>query len=303
MIFVLVCSIVFTLFFLVFLFLSYFYLTANNLFSIFSLLCGVSATIAFGFWISFVFQKLNDKREIKINEGIKREIRNKEFSELRHLLSNIAKSTCSREDQLIHLIKGIKSSFYDNSIDIENLTLNYFIFKEVYANIKKYFKKEDDIFLVKGNIDALYFRDKFGVRFDNDVEHRVPEILDDFENFNQECIRLYFSMKQINLTYKFEIFSKEEIDAIEPFAGEINIGIFLNYYSPYEILKMYEKLIPIQAFICADLIPAYKKDNFWYNLEKFDANIKNYNKQIKQWINNNEDKAKSFLKDSYRNSN
>ena len=290
-------SIIFTiLFFLIFtVFVIFIICDCPQMYSLFSGISGIIATIAFGFWVSFSFQKANDKKQQQKDDEIKKTIRTKEFARIRYYLSTMVRAFYSREDQLVAKIKGLKNSFTKNTINIENLTFNYFVFDEIYNNIEKYFKDSDEQKLIKANIDALYMRDTFRVNYIKSAIYDSSETYQEFSEFNDECIRLYKEMNKLNLDFKLSIFTPEEIKAIYPFTNKINIGWFLNFNSPYEIIKMFEYLPEIVKFIDSDFVPYYKKENFWSDFERKDLEEKEYEEKISNWMNENKNKAQKFL--------
>ena len=46
-------------------------------------------------------------------------------------------------------------------------------------------------------------------------------------------------MPQLNLDYKLQIFTPNEIAAIKVFSNEIDIGYFTNFNPPYEIIQLF----------------------------------------------------------------
>ena len=289
-------AIVFTILFIItFIFYTFFNFTNkdNALISFFNSMVGIFSTIAFGFWISFSFQYANEKiNQKKENELIKK-IREKEFYSLRITLSYLIRNFYAVEDQLLYKIKGIKSSFTKSEIDIENLTYNYFIFQYIYDHIDDYFNFRDK-YIVKKNIDYLFMRDRDGEIFKKS-NIKLSRMYEYFLAFNKECIRLEKTMEEYNINYRLMIFSENEIKAISNFAFEIGPGTFINFYPPYEIINMLKKILLIQNFIGADFIPPYKKEDFWFNIEKT-KNVKNvYNNNINEWINYYQSKVKDFI--------
>lgn len=291
------CSIIFTvLFFLIFtVFVIFIICDCPQMYSLFSGISGIIATIAFGFWVSFSFQKANDKKQQQKDDEIKKIIRTEEFAKIRYHLSSMVRTFYSREDQLVAKIKGLKNSFTKNTIDIENLTFNYFVFDEIYNNIENYFKDSDEKKFIKANIDALYMRDTFHGNYIENTIYDSSETYQEFSEFNDECIRLYKKMNKLNLDFKLSIFNPEEIKAIYPFSNKINIGWFLNFNSPYEIIKMFEYLPKIVNFIDSDFVPYYKKENFWSDFERKNLEEKEYEEKISNWMNENKNKAQKFL--------
>ena len=68
-----ITTIIFITFFIMFIIFSV--ISNITLSTIFSGASGVLATIAFGLWVSYIFQKENDNRSNKRNEKFKKEIR------------------------------------------------------------------------------------------------------------------------------------------------------------------------------------------------------------------------------------
>lgn len=204
--------------------------------NILSLITSVLASIAFGFWVSYVMQKETEKANAKEREKLKKEIRTRAFALAKSSLGYWIQNLNTSEEQLIALIPGLKGSFAENSIDIDNLTSNYFIFKEVERNIVYNFRNEKERCQARINIELLFMRDKLWERIDD--TDNIFEYVDcsksyeEFSEFNNECIKLRESMISYNLTYQFEIFSKEEIEAMKPFSKKIYIGTFFRFRFP-----------------------------------------------------------------------
>ena len=265
------------------------------LYTIFSGTTSIFATIAFGFWISYVFQKANERQTKNHNQEVINTIRTREFAKLSYHLSSLVRTFYSREDGLLHKIDGLRSSFGKDTIDIDNLTKNYFVFDEISKNITKYYKDKKEQDFIKKNIDVLFMRDTFHTKFIESAIYDTSETFEEFSEFNDECIRLFAIMEKLNLDRDLEIFSKEEIKAIGAFRNKINIGWFLNFNPPFEIIKLFELLIPIEKFLNSDFVPAYKKETFWADFEKLDQEQKEYENKVRLWEEENRKKAIQFL--------
>ena len=123
--------------------------------SFFSAVLGILASAAFGVWVSYIFQKMNDKIQQDKDNALIEMIREREFVDLRIKLSMLIRQFNLREDQLLNKIKAdnLKKSFSKYDIDLENLTTNYFVFMKIYDNIETYFPNIKDRNFVKTNID------------------------------------------------------------------------------------------------------------------------------------------------------
>lgn len=299
-------SIAITCFFVCF-FIGFITCTFTNHPSLSTILNGVSsvfATIAFGLWISYCFQRTNDNRTYLQNESIKKAIRIREFAQLQCYISVMVRIFFMREDQLINSLKNkLTCSFRKDVIDINNLTLNYFVFDEIYNNIEKYFDGKEAQAFIKLNIDVLYMRDHLGTKWYDETPQNVPEAFAAFSDFNNECIRLSKIMENLNLDNKIEIFSKDEINIIKIFVNKINLGYFINFNPPYEIIELFKHINKISSFVNLDFIPAYKKDGFWENVKKWDESEEKYNNEISNWSQSNAKKASDFLKTNFKNKN
>lgn len=251
-------------------------------------LTSVFATIAFGFWITYLFKKEEEKKNELLDKTFCDEIRKKEFSKITFLLNSLVRSFYEREDQLLAKIDVLKCSFTINSIDFKNLTTNYFVFDYIYKHIEEYFTDEDDIFLVKTNIDVLYFRDQIGTKWIDNKEHKIPEIYGDFTLFCDECFNLSTRMQDLNLQYKKKIFSKDEIECVSYFKSNYTLGIFRTVYPPFAILDVIKHLLPFVSFLNVDFLPAYKHENFWNDFEKVEKVTKEFPNKMEKWKKENE---------------
>lgn len=274
----------------------------------FGVLIGLLASISFGVWVSYIFQKTNDRiQEDKDNKLIDM-IRKREFFNLRFEFSKLIRQFNSRESQLLYKIKvnNLKKSFSKDDIDLENLTTNYFVFMKIYDNIEAYFSDAKDQNFVKINIDCLLFRDELLKKHLNDenvyssdiessIDFRVSETYDLFSSFNTCCMELFKKMKQLNLDYQLRIFTDEEIAAIGDFSCKIGPGTFTNFYPPYEILEFFPKFLRIQKFLKADFIPAYQKESFWQGIVNDSKIRKEQEIAIKEWLKRNENIASEIL--------
>jgi len=266
--------------------------------SLFSALLGVISTIAFGVWVSYIFQRMNDISTKKKNDELIETIREREFSKLRFHLSSLVRDFHMREDQLILKFKDmdLKCSFTQDNIDVENLTVNYFVFMSIYRDIDKFIDNEKDKDFVKKNIDCLFMKDSMSIRYINEVATDISETYREFHDFNLVCMELSKKMPQLNLDYKLHIFNPNEIAAINAFSNEIGIGYFTNFNPPYEIIQLFTKLLAIQSFIKADFIPYYKKDNFWTDMQERDEAEKEFNSMVDDWMAKYKEKAAEKLK-------
>ena len=266
--------------------------------SLFSALLGVISTIAFGVWVSYIFQRMNDISNKKKNDELIETIREREFSKLRFHLSSLVRHFHTREDQLILKLKDmdLKCSFTQDNIDVENLTVNYFVFMSIYKDIDKFIDNEKEKDFVKKNIDRLFMKDSSSIGYINDVAINISETYREFHEFNLVCMELSKKMPQLNLDYKLQIFTPNEIAAIKVFSNEIDIGYFTNFNPPYEIIQLFTKLLAIQSFIKADFIPYYKKDNFWTDMQDQDEAEKEFDNMIDDWMAKYKNKAAEKLK-------
>lgn len=266
--------------------------------SLFSALLGVISTIAFGVWVSYIFQRMNDISTKKKNDELIETIREREFSKLRFYLSPLVKDFHMREDQLILKFKDmdLKCSFTQENIDVENLTVNYFVFMSIYRDIDKFIDNEKEKDFVKKNIDCLFMKDSLSIRCINEVATDISETYSKFHDFNLVCMELSKKMPQLNLDYKLHIFNPNEIAAINAFSNEIGIGYFTNFNPPYEIIQLFTKLLAIQSFIKSDFIPYYKKDNFWTDMQERDEAEKEFDSMVDDWMAKYKEKADEKLK-------
>lgn len=266
--------------------------------SLFSALLGVISTIAFGVWVSYIFQRMNDTSTKKKNDELIETIREREFSKLRFHLSSLVRHFHMREDQLILKFKemDLKCSFTQDDINIENLTVNYFVFMSIYKDIDKFIDNEKDKDFVKLNIECLLMRDNLSTRYYGEVATDISETYREFHDFNLVCMELSKKMPQLNLDYKLQIFNPNEIESIGAFSREIGIGYFTNFNPPYEIIKLFTKLLAIQSFIKADFVPYYKKDNFWTDMQERDEAEKEFESMVDDWMANYKEKAAKKLK-------
>lgn len=266
--------------------------------SLFSALLGVISTIAFGVWVSYIFQRMNDISTKKKNDELIEMIREREFSKLRFHLSSLVRDFHMREDQLILKFKDmdLKCSFTQDNIDVENLTVNYFVFMNIYRDIDKFIDNEKDKDFVKKNIDCLFMKDSLSIRYINEVARDISKTYSEFYDFNLVCMELSKKMPQLNLDYKLHIFNPNEIAAINAFSNEIGIGYFTNFNPPYEIIQLFTKLLVIQSFIKADFIPCYKKDNFWTDMQERDEAEKEFDSMVDDWMEKYKEKAAEKLK-------
>ena len=276
--------------------------------SFFSAVLGILASAAFGVWVSYIFQKMNDKIQQDKDNALIEMIREREFVDLRIKLSMLIRQFNLREDQLLNKIKAdnLKKSFSKYDIDLENLTTNYFVFMKIYDNIETYFPNIKDRNFVKTNIDCLLFRDELRKKYskskntccceiETSIDFRVSETYDTFSTFNICCMELFKKMQQLNLDYKLKIFTDEEIDAIGAFSYEIGPGYFINFYPPYEILALFPKFLRIQKFLKADFIPAYQKESFWQGIINANKIQDEQESTIKEWLRKNGDMANEIL--------
>ena len=266
--------------------------------SLFSALLGVISTIAFGVWVSYIFQRMNDISTKKKNDELIETIREREFSKLRFHLSSLVRDFHLREDQLIFKFKDmdLKCSFTQDNIDVENFTVNYFVFMSIYRDIDKFIDNEKDKDFVKKNIDCLFMKDSLSIRYINEVATDISETYREFHDFNLVCMELSKKMPQLNLDYKLHIFNPNEIAAVNAFSNEIGIGYFTNFNPPYEIIQLFTKLLAIQSFIKADFIPYYKKDNFWTDMQERDEAEKEFDSMVDDWMAKYKEKAAEKLK-------
>lgn len=267
--------------------------------NILSLLTSVLASIAFGFWVSYIMQKETEKANAKEREKLKKEIRTRAFALAKSSLGYWIQNLNTSEEQLIALIPGLESSFAENSIDIDNLTLNYFIFKEIERNIDYNFKTMDKKRKVKTCIELFYMRDKLRSHLETtnngDVFVGSSESYEEFSEFNEECIKLRESMISYNLTYQFEIFSKDEIEAMKPFSKKIYIGTFLNFNPPYELITLFENINKVEQFLKADFIPYHQKVSVEDQKKREEAMENEEWEKYLAWRNKYQDKAKKFM--------
>ena len=203
-----------------------------------------------------------------------------------------------REDHLILKFKDmdLKCSFTQDNIDVENLTVNYFVFMSIYRDIDKFIDNEKDKDFVKNNIDCLFMKDSLSIIYINEVATDISETYHEFHDFNLVCMELSKKMPQLNLDYKLHIFNPNEIAAINAFSNEIGIGYFTNFNPPYEIIQLFTKLLAIQSFIKADFIPYYKKDNFWTDMQERDEAEKEFDSMVDDWMAKYKEKAAEKLK-------
>lgn len=260
---------------------------------------GIMAGISFGFWVSYIFERANEKQSRVKEEMLIEKIRNQEFSNLKYFLSILVRDFCMREDQLVTKLKNynLKGSFSKNDIDIENLTLNYFIFYNILQDLSKYVG-ENDLKFIKTNIDCMFMKDELAYVYINEEAIETSTTFRDFIDFNKECVKLFKRMLQLNLDYKMEVFCEEELKAIGAFSREIGPGYFTNFYPPYEIIQMFEKLKPIEKFLKADFIPYYKKETFLRDMEEENKKQKEYENSIKEWNKKYNEQAISVLNSS-----
>ena len=258
---------------------------------------GVISTIAFGVWVSYIFQRMNDISTKKKNDELIETIREREFLKLRFYLSSLVRNFYMREDQLVLKFKNkdLKCSFTQNDIDVENLTVNYFVFMSIYNDIDKFIENGKDKDFVKKNIDCLFMRDSSSISYINEVAIDISETYCEFHDFNLVCIELSKKMPQLNLDYKLQIFKPNEIAAISAFSNEIGIGCFTNFKPPYEIIQLFTKLLAIQSFIKADFVPYYKKDDFWTDMQERDEAEKEFESMVDNWMANYKEKAAEKL--------
>jgi hypothetical protein len=266
--------------------------------SLFSALLGVISTIAFGVWVSYIFQRMNDISTKKKNDELIETIREREFSKLRFHLSSMVRDFHMREDQIVLKFKDmdLKCSFTQDNIDVENLTVNYFVFMSIYRDIDKFIDNEKDKDFVKKNIECLFMKDSLSIIYINEVAADISETYREFHDFNLVCMELSKKMPQLNLDYKLQVFTPNEIAAINAFSNEIGIGYFTNFNPPYEIIQLFTKLLAIQSFIKADFIPYYKKDNFWTDMQERDETEKEFDIMVDDWKAKYKEKAAEKLK-------
>ena len=271
--------------------------------SLFSALLGVISTIAFGMWVSYIFQRMNDKSIQKKNEELIETIRGREFSKLRFHLASLVRNFHAHEDQLVEKFENInlKCSFSKEDIDIENLTINYFAFMKICEDIDKYVDNENDKVFVRTNIDCLFMRDLLSEMYFNDVETRISQTYYKFHEFNLICIELSEKMPQLNLDYKLEIFKPNEIKAVSAFSNDIGIGRFVNFNPPYEIIQLFQKLLVIQSFVKADFVPYYKTDSFCMDILKRREKKNEFDNIVKNWMKEYCEKAEEKLKTTTSN--
>ena len=266
--------------------------------NILSLITSVLASIAFGFWVSYVMQKETEKANAKEREKLKKEIRTRAFALAKSSLGYWIQNLNTSEEQLIALIPGLKGSFTESSIDIDNLTLNYFIFKEIERNIDYNFKTIDKKRKVKTCIELFYMRDKLRSHLETtkngDVFVGSSESYEEFSEFNEECIKLRESMISYNLTYQFKIFSKEEIEVMKPFSKKIYIGTFLNFNPPYELITLFENINKVEQFLKADFIPYHQKVSVEDQKKREEAMENEEWEKYLAWKGRYQDKAKEF---------
>ena len=269
-----------------------------NTASLFSALLGVISTIAFGMWVSYIFQRMNDKTIQKKNEELIETIREREFSKLRFHLASLVKNFHVHEDQLVEKFENInlKCSFSKEDIDIENLTINYFIFMSICKDIDKYVDNENDRVFVRTNIDCLFMKDLLSEMYFNGVETRISQTYYEFHKFNLICIELSEKMSQLNLDYKLQIFKPNEIKAVCEFSNDIGIGCFVNFNPPYEIIQLFEKLLAIQSFVKADFGLYYKTDSFCMDIIKQREKKNEFDNIVKNWKKEYSEKAEERLK-------
>ena len=189
----------------------------------FGVVIGLLASVSFGVWVSYIFQKTNDRTQEDKDKMLTEMIRRREFFNLRLEFSKLIRQFNSRESQLLYKIKvnNLKKSFSKDDIDLENLTTNYFVFMKIYDNIETYFSDIEDQKFVKINIDCLLFRDELLKKhlenenvcspdIESSIYFRVSETYDLFSSFNTCCMELFKKMQQLNLDYKLKIFTDEE---------------------------------------------------------------------------------------------
>lgn len=260
------------------------YENIENVTNFLNAISSVMFGITFGFWVSYIFEREN-KKQVRIkDEKIIEKIRNQEFCNIKYYLSTLVRDFHMREDQLVSKLNkfDVKCSFSKNDIDVENLTLNYFIFNNIYKNLNKYINKEDLEF-IKTNIECMLMKDEMAYVYIDENAIKTSTTFRDFMDFNKECVKLYKRMLQFNLDYQMEVFSEEELTSIGVFAREIGPGYFTNFNPPYEIIQMFEKLKPIEKFLKVDFIPYYKKGTLLSDMEEEDKKQKAFENKIKEW--------------------
>lgn len=268
----------------------------TKLINLFNALFSLFTTVTFGFGVSYIFQKHNDKKLSKQNETIKKEIRNRELLKIRKDLANLVRCFFQEEDSLISEIKGLKSSFTKDTIDTDNFSFNCFVFNEIYNNIDQYFTDEEAKTSFKKRVEILFMKDKLGFRIIAGEELLLPSIYCEFLEFNDECVRLSYSMPQLNLEYQINIFTDNEIKAISCFSQRIGIGLIVKTNTLYNIIKILENLNRIECFVHADYIPYYKKNNIYQDLVNQYKQEEELRNKINEWYNDYQLRAKKFLK-------
>lgn len=250
--------------------------------------------------VSFLFELINDINKSLSNKRLISQIRIREFAPVKRTLSSFIRSINTREDFLLETF-NLTSSFTDGKIDISNFEFNMFVFKNASDRLEKSELKDNDKEYVKTNISCLLMQDNAE---ENDVKQDTPDLFYEFHEFNEACIQLYKKMEQLNLDYNLNIFSNEEINAIDYFSREIKLREILKFYYPYRLVKILEQILNIEKFLKADFTPFYKKSAFREFINNLPQNLKKMNKEIEVYTKKNDKKAIEYLDNlSNRNKN
>lgn len=269
--------------------------------AIISAVMSIMGSIVFGLWISYIFQYMNDKeRKTKNGETIKI-VRNREFSKIRSTLSDLVRSYSISENTLVHVVKGLKTSFDNGNIDINNLTFNLFVFSEIRKDVSKYSKDKNIEYTLRQNIDLLFFKIGYKDNLNGKCEGEPISYYGQLVTLTKECEDLNSNMENLNLFFNLDIFTKDEMNAFYGFKKGLEIYLSSNYIAEYEIVDLFKHIVAIQSFVKPDIVPACRKVGFLDDLERKSIVDKNILKEIDNWEKENKKKVNNFLNESFIN--
>ena len=241
--------------------------------------------------VSLVFELINDINKSLSNKRLISQIRIREFAPVKRTLSSFIRNINTREDSLLETF-NLTSSFTNGKIDISNFEFNMFVFKNAFDRLGKSKLMDNDKEYVKENISCLLMQDNAK---ENEVERDTPDLFYEFHEFNEACIQLYKKMEQLNLDYNLNIFSNEEINAIDYFSREIKLREILKFYYPYRLVKILEQILNIEKFLKANFTPFYKNPAFGKFINNLPQNLKKMNKEMEEYIKKNDKLAIEYL--------
>ncbi len=265
--------------------------------SIFGVTCGILSNLAFGFWVAYVFKKIEEKKIKEQNNDIIQKIRKREFSKINSTFNQLVLAFYLVENRLIQYFEGLKGSFKDNKIDVENITDNLFVFNEAYNSIDDYNFTEKEKKQIKYYIDNMMFKETDNFK---DVSFSMFDTLDIYQecfvDFNLACKDLFSNMESINIQYKLTVFADDEIDAVRFFARKCQRFMFW-LDPPSQVVALFTHLAQFVKFLDTDFIPSFLKETFLKDVDEQEKIAKEKEIEYKEWENKYITKAKAFLAD------